>query len=95
MADPELTKAFSEHHTKMIETNANVTRIQQQMEDLKSTARSSQLTERVIASLPEGTRLYESIGRLFVLTAAAEVKEHMKTNQEEAQQKIKQLEVPD
>ena len=31
----------------------------------------------------------------FVLTAATEVKEHMKTNQEEAQQKIKQLEVPD
>ena len=48
----------------MIETNTNVTRIQQQIEELRMSARSAQLTEGEIATLPEGTRLYEGIGRL-------------------------------
>lgn len=79
MADPELTKvflftvymsfyitfqAFTEHQAKMLETNAQVTRLKQQMDDLKLSIKSSQITDKEISSLPAGTRLYESVGRL-------------------------------
>lgn len=47
---------------------------------------------REITSLDEGTKTYESIGRMFVLTGIDEVKENLKKKQAASEEKIKVLE---
>ena len=37
-----------------------------QMESLKTSIAKAQLTDREISTLPEGTRMYESVGRMSV-----------------------------
>jgi prefoldin subunit 1 len=91
MADPELTKAFAEHQAKMIETSSNMQRIQQQIEELNISVKRSQITDREISHLPDGVKVYESIGRLFMLTPTDEVLTHIKTDRDESSKKIQKL----
>ena len=43
-------------------------------------------------SLPEETRLYESVGRMFLLSSSAEVSEMLTKKQDQSKEKIKNLE---
>lgn len=46
---------------------------------------------REISSLEEGTKTYESVGRMFVLTPITQVKENLQKKQTQSEEKIKVL----
>ena len=49
-----------------------------QIENFKHSITHSELTASELKSLPEETRLYESVGRMFLLSSSAEVSEMLK-----------------
>ena len=51
-----------------------------------------ELTGAEIKSLPEETRLYESVGRMFMLSSRSEITGALDTKQENCKEKIKNLE---
>merc|ERR1712244_74454 len=52
----------------------------------------TELTGAEIKSLPEETRLYESVGRMFMLSTRAEITDALDKKQENCKEKIKNLE---
>ena len=71
--DLELKKAFAELQGKMVETQQKMKLSDLQIENLKRTITHAGLTEQEIAALPEQTPVYESVGRMFILSSKPEV----------------------
>ena len=71
--DLELKKAFGELQAKMLETQQKMKLSDLQIENLKRTMTHAGLTEQEIAGLPEETPVYESVGRMFILSSKPEV----------------------
>ena len=90
--DMELRKAFVELQTKMVETKQKMRLSDLQIENLKRTSTHAGLTEQEIAALPEETRLYESVGRMFLLSSRPEVTKRLSEKQSSCKDKIKTLE---
>ncbi|XP_056631222.1 prefoldin subunit 1 [Diorhabda carinulata] len=90
--DMELKKAFTELQEKQLETTQKLRIADIQIESLKRTKQHASITEREISSLNEGTRTYESVGRMFLLTPIGMVKQNLKTKQSTAEEKIKVIE---
>nr|CAI5819996.1 unnamed protein product [Callosobruchus analis] len=87
--DMELKRAFSELQQKQVETNQKLRIADMQIENLKRQKLFAHITEREINGLAEGTRMYESVGRMFILTPVNKVKENLQTKQNTADEKIK------
>ncbi|CAH0546386.1 unnamed protein product [Brassicogethes aeneus] len=90
--DMELKKAFVELQGKQLETSQKIKLHDIQIESLKRNKQHATFTEREINTLEDGTKTYESVGRMFLLTPLPDVKEHLQIKQTAAEEKIKVLE---
>ncbi|RXG51861.1 Prefoldin subunit 1 [Armadillidium vulgare] len=86
--DLELKKAFIELQGKVQETNQKLRIADVQIDSLKKQITHAQLTER--NSRPS-TRVYESIGRMFLLTDIPKVRENLTQKVNKCNDKISSL----
>ena len=70
--DLELKRAFAELQAKSAETRRRLKIIDMQVENERRSITHAELTEAEVKSMPEGTRLYNSVGRMFVLAPLGE-----------------------
>ncbi|XP_005803591.1 prefoldin subunit 1 isoform X1 [Xiphophorus maculatus] len=90
--DLELKKAFSELQVKMIDTQQKVKLADLQIEQLGRVQKHTKLTQAEISTLPTNTRLYEGVGRMFVLQSKEEIDDLLTDKQKTVNDKIKELE---
>jgi len=90
--DMELKKAFMELQSKMVDTKQKLKMADLQIENLKRTITHAGLTEQEIGNLPDETRVYESVGRMFILSDKPAVTSRLTEKQTTSQEKIKTLE---
>ncbi|KAM4545454.1 prefoldin subunit 1 [Odontesthes bonariensis] len=90
--DLELKKAFSELQVKMIDTQQKVKLADLQIDQLTRVQKHAKLTHAEIATLPDNTRLYEGVGRMFVLQSKEEINNLLTDKQKTVDEKIKELE---
>ena len=64
-----------------------------QIESLKRQITHAKLVETELAGLPDGTRTFEGVGRMFLLQPVSEIKTGLTTKQNGAEEKIKSIEV--
>ncbi|CAG9841199.1 unnamed protein product [Diabrotica balteata] len=90
--DMELKKAFTELQEKQIETTQKLRIADIQIDNLRRNKQHASITEREIGTLDSGTKTYESVGRMFLLTPIDKVMVNLKTKQTTAEEKIKVIE---
>ena len=90
--DLELKRAFGELQHKMVETQQRMKVSDLQIENLKRTITHSQLTAQEIGSLPDQTPVYESVGRMFLLSNKDDIDKMLDRKQDTCKEKIKNLE---
>ncbi|KAH3869577.1 prefoldin subunit 1-like [Dreissena polymorpha] len=90
--DLELKKAFQELQSKMIATQQQLKISDAQIETLKRAIQRNVLVEKEIERLPENTRVYEGVGRMFMLAQIPEVKNTLEMKNKAAESKIKNIE---
>lgn len=90
--DMELKKAFQELQGKLITTTQQLKVSDAQIETLKRSIQHSMLVEKEISRLPENTRVYEGVGRMFMLAGIPEVKNTLEMKVKAADNKIKTIE---
>nr|ALS04453.1 prefoldin subunit 1 [Acartia pacifica] len=90
--DLELKKAFTELQMKMIESKQKIKLTDMQVDSLKRQIAHAMLTDQEIGALPEGTKVYESVGRMFLLSDIKTVREGLDAKQGVCKDKIKNLE---
>ncbi|XP_047234839.1 prefoldin subunit 1 isoform X1 [Girardinichthys multiradiatus] len=90
--DLELKKAFSELQVKMIDTQQKVKIADLQIDQLGRVQKHNKLTQAEISTLPNNTRLYEGVGRMFILQSKEEINNLLLDKQKTADNKIKELE---
>lgn len=78
--------------SKVITTTAQVKLAEAQISQLRRTIQHAKLTELEIKQLPEETKAYESVGRMFVLQSIKEVMEGLQSKINQAEDKIKGIE---
>lgn len=76
----------------MIETSQKLKMADLQIENLKRSIQHSKLTNTEISSMPEDTRMYLGIGRMFLLTEKNEIKDGLTKKVKTSEDKIKNLE---
>ncbi|KAL1517104.1 hypothetical protein ABEB36_000912 [Hypothenemus hampei] len=84
--------AFSELQEKKIETEQKLRISGIQIENLKRSKQHAIITEREISAIDADTKMYEPVGRMFLLTPKTVVEENLKKKQNVVQEKIKTLE---
>ncbi|KAF2349457.1 Prefoldin beta-like [Trinorchestia longiramus] len=89
--DIEIKKAFVELQTQMNDTNQKLRIADVQVEGLKKLIIHSQLTDTEIQNLGSNVRVFESVGRMFLLTDMAEVRKNLSNKIEKSLEKIKSL----
>ncbi|CAH1247806.1 PFDN1 [Branchiostoma lanceolatum] len=89
--DQELKKAFQELQTKMITTQQQLKVADAQIEAQRRVQQHAKLTDQEISTLPEETRVYEGVGRMFLLQPIPTVRDNLKTKMESSEEKIKKL----
>ncbi|XP_040564942.1 prefoldin subunit 1 [Lepeophtheirus salmonis] len=90
--DLELKKAFSEMQTKMMDSKQKMKLSDMQIESLKRSITHAELTDHEISILSENIPIYESIGRMFILSNKDEIKKDLNDKKKKAGEKIKVLE---
>ncbi|CAB1421734.1 unnamed protein product [Pleuronectes platessa] len=90
--DLELKKAFSELQVKMIDTQQKAKLADLQIDQLTRVHKHAKLTHAEITTLPDNTRLYEGVGRMFILQSKEEINNQLMDKQKTADEKIKELE---
>ncbi|XP_039630866.1 prefoldin subunit 1 isoform X2 [Polypterus senegalus] len=91
--DLELKKAFAELQAKVIDTQQKVKLADLQIEQLNRMKKHAHLTDSEIGSLPEETRMYEGVGRMFILQPKKVIHSQLVEKQKGADEKIKELEI--
>ncbi|XP_071759629.2 prefoldin subunit 1 [Centroberyx gerrardi] len=90
--DLELKKAFSELQVKMIDRQQKVKLADLQIDQLIRVQKHAKLTHAEITALPDNTRMYEGVGRMFILQSKEEINNQLTDKQKTADEKIKELE---
>ncbi|KAJ8406131.1 hypothetical protein AAFF_G00310190 [Aldrovandia affinis] len=90
--DLELKKAFAELQAKMIDTQQKAKLADLQIEQLSRMKKHANLTHVEIAMLPDSTRMYEGVGRMFILQSKGKIHQQLQDKQKVADDKIKELE---
>lgn len=90
--DLELKKAFQELQVKMVTSTQQIKVSDAQIEQLKRSIKHSELVEHEIGALPDSTRLYEGVGRMFILQPHDSIKKNLANKKKGAEEKIKNLE---
>lgn len=90
--DLELKKAFEDLQVKMLNNRTQVKVIGAQSEQLKRQIQHAKLTEAEIAQLDTSVRMYEGIGRMFVLSDKSKVLKNLEDKSKSCETKITSLE---
>ncbi|XP_034745743.1 prefoldin subunit 1 isoform X1 [Etheostoma cragini] len=90
--DLELKKAFSELQVKMIDTQQKVKLADLQIDQLTRVQKHAKLTHAEVTVLADNTRLYEGVGRMFILQSKEDINNQLMDKQKTAEEKIKELE---
>ena len=77
----------------MVETSQKLKLADLQIETLKRNITHSQLTDKEINQLPTDTKIYESVGRMFVLKTITEARTNLENKIKNSEEKVKSLEV--
>lgn len=85
-------KAFGELQEKVLDTQQKVKMADLQIEQLSRVQKHAQLTHKEISALPDNTRLYEGVGRMFILQSKEEINNQLMDKQRTADEKIQELE---
>merc|ERR1712025_1290082 len=86
--DMELKQAFAELQAKVVESKQKIKLHDMQIENLKRSTTHSTLTDTEIAQLPQGTKVYESAGRMFLLSDIKTVRVGLDKKSEGNKEKI-------
>ena len=86
-------QAFGELQQKMVETSQKLKLADMQIETLKRSMTHAQLTDKEISQLPSETKMYESVGRMFVLKDSSVTRSNLENKIKTCEEKIKSLEV--
>uniref|UniRef100_A0A8C2YBT8 Prefoldin subunit 1 n=2 Tax=Galliformes TaxID=8976 RepID=A0A8C2YBT8_COTJA len=90
--DLELKKAFTELQAKVIDTQQKVKLADIQIEQLSKSKKHAHLTDTEIMTLVDETRMYEGVGRMFILQSKGVIHNQLLEKQRIAEEKIKELE---
>ncbi|XP_014743174.1 PREDICTED: prefoldin subunit 1 isoform X2 [Sturnus vulgaris] len=90
--DLELKKAFSELQAKVMDTQQKVKLADLQIEQLTKTKKHAHLTDTEVMMLVDETRMYEGVGRMFILQPKGVIHNQLLEKQRIAEEKIKELE---
>ena len=90
--DLELKKAFEELQIKILSNRSQMKLIQNQSETLKRQVQHSKLTEAEIQQLTAEVRMYEGIGRMFVLGSKDKILKTLEEKTRQCEQKMNNLE---
>ncbi|XP_066572484.1 prefoldin subunit 1 isoform X2 [Amia ocellicauda] len=90
--DLELKKAFAELQAKVIDTQQKVKLADLQIEQLSRMKKHAHLTDTEITTLTNDTRMYEGVGRMFILQSKDVIHSQLLEKQKSADEKIKELE---
>ncbi|KAG5284916.1 hypothetical protein AALO_G00031910 [Alosa alosa] len=90
--DLELKKAFAELQAKVIDTQQKVKLADIQIDQLNRIKKHASLTHAEVTPLPDSTRMYEGVGRMFILQSKDEISNQLMEKQKTADDKIKELE---
>uniref|UniRef100_A0A452GPK4 Prefoldin subunit 1 n=1 Tax=Gopherus agassizii TaxID=38772 RepID=A0A452GPK4_9SAUR len=85
-------KAFTELQAKVIDTQQKVKLADIQIEQLNRTKKHAHLTDTEIMTLVDETRMYEGVGRMFILQSKGVIHNQLLEKQKIAEEKIKELE---
>jgi prefoldin subunit 1 len=77
---------------KMVDTKQKIKFTDMQVDNFKRQIAHAMLTDQEIGSLPEGTKVYESVGRMFIRSDFKAVREGLGTKQSLCKDNIKSLE---
>merc|ERR1711983_45922 len=86
--DQELKAAFSELQSKVLENKQKMKFHDVQIENLKRSITHSTLTDTEIAQLPKDTKVYESVGRMFLMSDIDNVRSGLNKKTESLKEKI-------
>ncbi|KAL7307210.1 hypothetical protein TKK_0000933 [Trichogramma kaykai] len=89
--DEELKKAFSELHNKVLSTRQRLKVADMQIENINRHNLRVSLTRSELKQLPENTKTYESVGRMFLLQDMNTIMEDLDKRTKLADGKIKAL----
>ena len=90
--DLELKKAFEDLQVKMLTNRSQVKVISAQTENLKRNIKHAELTEAELKQLDGSVRMYEGIGRMFVLSDKEKILQSLEEKSKQSDIKIKSLE---
>ncbi|XP_063690148.1 prefoldin subunit 1-like [Bolinopsis microptera] len=92
MADAELKKAFTELKNKSVETATRIKAVDNQVEQCKNRGKHAELTYMEVKQTSGATKLYESVGRMFVLETQDTILEQLKDRAAMSRESIQKLE---
>ncbi|XP_016946137.1 prefoldin subunit 1 [Drosophila biarmipes] len=92
LMDIELKKAFTEMQINKLETTKKINMIDMKCDMVKKGKHKYLLTERGTSGLSDHTRVYQSVGRMFLLTDVQNMREDLKSKQEKCDKAIELLE---
>lgn len=91
--DMELKKAFAELQSKMVETKQKLRIADAQIENLRRQMTHTSLTEKELSRMDESqVRMFDSVGRMFVLSEKSQICDQLAVKQSGCAEKIKSLE---
>ncbi|ESO84789.1 hypothetical protein LOTGIDRAFT_236136 [Lottia gigantea] len=89
--DLELRKAFQELQSKMITTTQQLKISDAQIETLKRQITHSKLVTKEIEALPSETRVYQGVGRMFLLQPIPQIQKNLDSKIKASEEKIKSI----
>ncbi|XP_058805568.1 prefoldin subunit 1 [Phymastichus coffea] len=92
IADEELKKAFAELHEKVIDTRQKLKLADIQIDTLRRNKQRAELTQVELRTLPDKTKTFEAVGRMFILQDRNTIKKDLDVRTKTADEKIKTLE---
>ncbi|KAG8183785.1 hypothetical protein JTE90_001681 [Oedothorax gibbosus] len=90
--DLELKKAFQELQSKVLETTQKLKFSDMQIDSLSKNIQHAQLTQKELKSFPGDTKMFNGVGRMFLLTSPDDIDNQLTTKIKTSQDKIKELE---
>ncbi|EDW11740.1 prefoldin subunit 1 [Drosophila mojavensis] len=90
--DLELKKAFTEMQINKLETTKKISMIDMKCDMVKTGKQKYSLTEKSTSNLTDDTRVYMSVGRMFLLTDLDSMRNELKAKQDKCDKAIELLE---
>uniref|UniRef100_A0A8D8IN71 Prefoldin subunit 1 n=1 Tax=Culex pipiens TaxID=7175 RepID=A0A8D8IN71_CULPI len=90
--DMELKKAFTEMQVNKIESTKKIRLLDMKTDSLKVSKQRVELTNKEVSQLNADTKVYASVGRMFVLSDVPSLTDEMKIKQSNFEELIGQCE---